>query len=400
MEVAKSNRTNIVGRTKSLKRKASPFRTSGKNANEAARQRSFLTTKFNAIPIFDVDESKLKHFDIEDGVYFVLGGQKIEIDKNLQYLRECAEAYCKVYGGHVPPKHTHPLKELQLLYSSVADCCPKNNLIEINYDDEMNRLVFVELAYSHYPECSLAFFSVKFLEYLPTEYRKFFLQVLSLARVTIGIPFPEDHFDFAYATGYLDEEHYQDITQEDPEYKEFVDSYVRGKAHEIFEEIYHSPWMELDRKEPAVYEYVNRLIDNAPSSELSEFVEVAVEGIELMSRQTIMKFRFNVGQCNIPEFDNVYDDMDMFAIDRVFAFCYGEEKDDPVVESAIRGINTEAGNLCQEELYEPCVITPEYSSPFIPSDFPERVFEWYIKFNSAQQKYEQTHKNDVADVQS
>lgn len=400
MEVAQSNRSNISGGTKSLKRDSRPLGTSGKGNKKKAQQRSFLTTKFNSIPIFDVSSEKRSCFNIEDGEHLILGGHAIEIEKNLEHLRKCAEAYCKVHGGHVPSKSNHPLRELQMLYSAVAGCCPKDNIIEINYDEEMNRLVFIELAYATYPDCSLAFFSVCFLDLLPPEYREFFLQVLSLARVTFGIPFPEDHFDFAYATGYFDEEYIRNEMDDDPEYSKFVDSYISGKARKLFDEIYHTPWNELENYTSETLANIKRLIYDAPSDELSKFVEVAYEGVELMSKRNIMRFRYNEGQCNIGEFDSVYEDMDVFSFDRIVAFCYGDSDDDPVVESAIAGINSEAGNLLQEELYDPCMITPEYSSPFIPSDFPQRFFDWYIKFSEAQTKYEQTFKNDVGNVQS
>ena len=132
MEVAQSNRPNISGGTKSLKRAPHPLRTFGKSNKKEAQQRSFLTTKFNPIPIFDVSSEKRSCFNIEDGEHLILGGHAIEIEKNLKHLRECAEAYCRVHGGYVPPKDNHPLRELQMLYTAVNGCCPKNNIIEIN----------------------------------------------------------------------------------------------------------------------------------------------------------------------------------------------------------------------------------------------------------------------------
>lgn len=400
MEAAKSNRTLTPGGTKSLQHHAYHGRASRKGSPQETRQRSFLTTRFDDIPIFDVAPAMMNCLGLEDGEHLILGGYEIDLPKNLSTLRKSVEAYCKVHGGKVPAKNPHPIKELQALYQAVSKCCPEQNEIEINYFEETNELAFIELVYSPYPDYSVTFLPVKFVDTLPPSHRQFFLEFLSLMRVTMQIPFPEEHFDFAYATGYFDDEYLEEVMKEDQEYADMVTSYRDGDAKLLFDEIYNTPWQQLDSNGPELEQRLKSLADNAPSHELERLVEIASEGISLFFNENIRKYRFNKGYCSIPEFDDQECQDETCSYDRVVGFCYGDENEDPVTMRALDGLSNDAGNFCQEELYEPKLISPEYDKPAESSNLPQKWFEWFINFNERRLKYEQAIKNDVRNLQS
>lgn len=395
MEAAKSNRSFTPGGTKPLQHHAYHGGASRKGSPEEARQRSFLTTRFEDIPIFDVAPAMMSCLGLEDGEHLILGGREINLPENLVTLRKSVEAYCNVHGGVVPAMNPHPVKELQSLYQAVSKCCPDCNEIEINYFEETNELSFVELAYSPYPDYSCTFIPVRFVERMPPTYRQFFMEFLSLMRVTMQIPFPEDHFDFAYATGYFDDEYLEEAMKDDQEYADMVTSYREGNAKLLFDEIYNTPWQRLDNNSPELGKRLKALADEAPTPELEKLVDIAGDGISLFHNESINKYRFNQGYCSIPEFDNHDDQDETCGFDRIVGFCYGDEDTDPVTMRALDGLSNDAGNFCQEELYEPKLITPEYDKPFESANLPKRWFDWYIKFNEIRLKYEQANKNDV-----
>ncbi len=401
MEVAQTNRSFTAGRTKSFQRNENHNRASRKSSSQIAQQCSFLTTTFDDLPIFDIAPAMLNCLSIEDGGHLIVGGYDIDLTENLKTLRKCAESYCKVNNGILPEPCINPIKELQMLYQAICKCCPSDSEIEINYVDERNELVFLELIPAPYPQCSLAFLSVKFVEYLPPLHRKFFVSLLSLIRVTIGIQFPEDHFDFAYVIGVFEDEMIEDDISEDSEYSDYVTSYREGQARLLFDEILRSPWHQLDTTTSELSEYLLELVNASTSPELTRLIEIAAEGLDIMHGDSIGNYRFNLSQCNIQEFDCVSDNFDeTFGFDRLTAFCYGDEDDDPVTSRAVDCINDYAGNYIQEDLYEPHVITPEYDAPFKCSNFPDRWFKWYIKFNEARIKYEQAVTTNVGIVQT
>ena len=335
---------------------------------------------------------------LEDGEHLILGSRDIDLPKNLITLRKSVEAYCKVHGGKVPAKKMNPIKELQALYQAVSKCCPGRNEIEINYFEETNELAFVELAYAPYPDYCVTFVPVSFVDTLPPLYREFYLEFLSLMRITMQIPFPEDHFDFAYATGYFDDEYLEEEIKEDPEYADMVTSYREGNAKLLFDEIYRAPWQMLDGLSPEVEKRLKMLADEAPTPELRGLIDIAADGIELFFNESINKYRFNQGYCSIPEFDNQDCQDETCGFDRIVGFCFGDEDADPVTMRALDGLSNDAGNFCQEELFEPKLISPEYDKPFESANLPKKWFDWFIKFNERRMRYEQINKTNVGVV--
>lgn len=398
MEAVKSNRSITSRRTEPVKPNACLNRAFRKGITKEAQQRSFLNYRFDELPILDVAPLTSICLGFEDGKHLNLGNVEIDLVKNLTKLRKSAEAYCRTHNGSVSVNTDNPIRELQKLYQAVRECCPLNNEIEINYFEETKELSFVELAYAPYPDSSVAFISVKFLDYLPAEYRQFFLELLSLIRVTLQVPFPEDHYDFAYTTGYFDDEYLEDVMTEDPEYAETVKSYRTGDAKRLFDEILNTPWQNLGSNPKITAERITTLEAKASSPELKELIVVAKHGIALLVNENINTYRYNLGYCSIPEFEDYEYQDELCGFDRVMAFCYGDENDDPVVMRTLDSLNNDAGNYIQEELYEPHLITSDYDKPFESSNFPQKWFDWYVEFYNARVKYEQAYKNNVGSI--
>ena len=76
------------------------------------------------------------------------------------------------------------------------------------------------------------------------------------------------------------------------------------------------------------------------------------------------------------------------------AICYGDEDNDPIVNSVIDTLNNSGYDYYPEVLYDENLIKPNYDKPFIGSDFPNRWFEYMAKYNQARWNYEQTYEID------
>ena len=277
----------------------------------------------------------------------------------------------------------------------MKSCCPADNEIIINYDYDSKELVFVEYARCDYPPYTCAFIPVKFIESMAQPYRTFFCEFVSLIRATMGMAFPEDNCDFAFSLGIIDDFDYVDKDERDDEYEKFALRYIKGDIKALFDEIESSSWQMLVETYRCNYDRICSLISNAPNKELAELVKVAFEGIELMADESIRYYRHSLNQCNLEVF-NVEDDYyeDFLSIDRLCAICYGDEDNDPIVNSVIDILNNNGCDTYAEELYDEKLITPNYDKPFIGSDFPNKWFEYMAKYNQARWNYEQTYEID------
>lgn len=398
MEVVTANRSVTLGRAKQ-KRNASCDGKTSKSIAQKALQRSFLNQKFDELPIFNnltFCEYGISLKNENGKSRLILGNESIDVKSNIDRLQQCANAYCKAHNSlctEVP--QGHPFEQIRHLYKAVKSCCPADNEIIINFDYDRNELVFVEYALCDYPQYTCAFVPVKFIEGMTPPYRTFFCKFVSLIRATMKITFPEDHYDFAFSLGIIDDFDYVDKDERDDEYEKFALRYIKGDIKSLFDEIESSSWQELVLAYQCNYDRISSLISNAPNKELAELVKVAFEGIELMADESICYYRHSLNQCNLEVF-NVEDDYyeDKLSIDRLCAICYGDEDNDPIVSSVIDTLNNSGYDYYPEVLYDEKLITPDYDKPFIGSDFPNRWFEYMAKYNQARWNYEQTYEID------
>lgn len=399
MEVVTANRTHTHGgaKPKSLSRGCGKAE---ENSAQETLQRSFLNYQFEPLPIFDVRPiiAEQVEYRIEDGEpQLLLANEKIEIASNIINLHKAAEAYCKVHGGAIPEeRNTDPLRQLQSLYQAMIKCKPVNNEIGIDFDYNSRELKFYEYGWCDYPSGSLAFFTLSFLDYMEDPYRQFFKEVISLARITMQAPCPEEHFDLAYAVGYFDADYIDEMLADDPEYAQMVKSYQEGHINDLVMEVCKTPWHLACSED--FDDRVEHLMQCTNDNALKEFVEVAAKGVKLMANEDIAKYRHNLHRCEIDEFDESECYEETLGIDRITALCYGDEDTDPVVRVAIDCLNNEGCNFSQEELYEMCEIDECYNKPLNVSDFLTSWFNWFEKYNHAKWKYEQTHANDERHV--
>lgn len=318
-----------------------------------------------------------------------IGGASIPILKNLVDLRKSAEAFCKVHSGKVdPPITANPFEFLHSLYKSMLGCCPEHHSINIDYDTETNRLVFVEYASCDYPQYTLAFIPLCRLKGLPYQIRKFLIEIFSLIKVTMQVASPMEHWDFAYALGEFDAEFVEEEINENEDYRVMVEVYRNGYIKEVIDEIDRTPWSILTTSDVA--DRIEVLLTLAPNPTIRKIVEVAAKGIPLMINEDITTYQNSLMRCNLKEFDDSDYEDQIMSVQRMIAFCYDHEDADPVTAQAVNFIDNDGYSIMQEELYESKIITPDYSSPFHTTDFPKKWFAWFEEFSKALNEYEPT----------
>lgn len=393
MEVVTTNRSDTLGRTKQKRYIKSNGKTP-KSSTQKTQQRSFLMHKFDELPIFNQSTFSDYRISLKDEggeLHLDIGNERIDFNKNFRNLYNAVCAYCNAHHSICPKIiKSHPFEMIKALYKAAKRCCPENNEIVINYDAVSKEIVFIEYAKSNYPQYTCGFIPVKYIETLDEPFRQFFIEFISLIRVTMAVEFPEDNYDFAFSLGMMDDYY----LEEDDEYKDFIERYLNGDIKHLFNEILNSHWQELVIDCMEMSDRITSLINNAPSNELKELLLIAIDGINLMAEESINNYRHDLNQCNLDEFDNVdyYDEI--FTVDRLFCICYGDEENDPIVRSVIGIINDTACNYSQEELYDYRVITSDYDTPFFGNDFPDKWFDFLSKYNKARWNYEQTYEID------
>lgn len=395
MEVVTTNRSSAFGRTRQSRHPKSNGETST-SLKKKTPQRSFLTYNFEDLPIFN----QLKYSDynvsqkVEDGERILyIGNERINFTSNFDNLHNAVNAYCKVHNSLCPLiDEKHPFEMIRSLFSAVKRCCPDNNEIVVDYDTRSKEIVFIEYAKCNYPLYTCGFIPVKYIASMEQPYRQFFIEFISLMRSTMCIEFPEDHYDFAFILGLMGDDYVDAEYEESDDCQPFIDRYLHGDIHGLFNEIRNTPWQQLVLDCKEMTDRIVSLIYNAPSKELKELIQLAIDGIKLMADESINFYRHDLNQCEIDEFDNsdYYDDI--FIIDRLFCICYGDEDNDPIVNRALDVMNDIACNYEQEELYDYKVITSDYDTPFLGNDFPNQWFDFLAKYNQARWKYEQTYE--------
>lgn len=391
-----ANRKNPLGRTKS-QQPSWGRRKTDKSSPASSRQRSFLNHVFESLPIFEITPLVVNNVGIrnEDGEpRLILSSHSIPIAPNVEKMLRSAIAYCKAHGKpELTISATDPLMKLHEIYSHLLKYQTENRKIGIDYDVANNELHFLEYVKSEYPSCTLAFLTVAILDNLADPHRQFFLEFFSLMKATMEMPFPHQHFDFSYPLGIFDEDIMEDMRREDEGYSDMLDSYNGGHIRELFDEIQRTPWHPLMIGKEANKERFDSLIRTASSPELADLIEIAIEGIGVMGNECISSYRGNINYCEIPEFFNEYDDEEYLNFERIVAVCYGNEDEDPIVESTIEILNNDGSNYEQEELYEVCEISEKYTAPFNGTQFPAKWFEWFARYNQTLWKYESTLTN-------
>lgn len=389
MAVVTTNRKNIFGRTKSLTYNAST-RKKSKSSQKSSSQRAFLTYKFQSLPVFDV-VSKGETYGsiyIKNGESsFGLGKVVSSISEGLPVLEQEAEAYCRANGGMIPQrKECSALHRLKTLYDSMTKCCPHGHSIYIDHISDENHIRLIECVDVEFPYNTVFFIPVSFIGTLNGEYRQFFIEFMSFLQVTCCVSFPEDHMDFTYALGMWDDSIIEDKVDEDPDYAKFIDLYLKGMGAELFSKIAYANYNRFESPTEEDLAWWQLLLHDAPSSELKDLIYSAIEGANLMRGKSFNNYR---------QLYNSDDDYDEFLpIERIMAFCYKDVEEDPVAEFALDCLSNDGYNYCQEELQDNKIITTSYDKPFVGSNFPSKWVEWYLSFDKARMKYEQTNKDD------
>lgn len=389
MAVVTTNRKNFLGRTKSFTNDEST-RKKSKGSQKNSSQRAFLTYEFQPLPVFDIASNSNAYgwIDTKDGeVPFSLENASSSINKWIPILTQEAEVYCKANGGIIPSRNDcSALHQLKTLYDSMKQCCPDKHSIYIDHKTDENRIVLIESVNIEFTYETVFFIPVSFISSLNGEYRQFFIEFMSLLHVTCCVSFPEDHIDFTYALGLWDDSLIDDRVEDDPDYAKFVNQYLHGNGAELFTEIACTNYRRFENPTEEDKAWWQQLLQNAYSTELKDLIYSAIEGANLMRGESFNNYR------QLYDSDDDYDEF--LPVERIMAFCYKDVEEDPVAEFALDCLSNDGYNYCQEELQDKKIITTSYDKPFVGSSFPSKWVEWYLSFDKARMKYEQTNKDD------
>jgi len=376
MATAIKNRQDLPQRAKSQTNEASR-RERGCFASPEIGQHAFLNESLKAIPAVDLPGGGIPFGQIlQDGGHVWKLDQDIEIDAeaNLEYLAKGTHAYCLLHGGTFEFQPTdNPLHDLWALFQMILQCKPKNREVTIDYDFNATRFVFVEYEMCEFDYYTLFFLPVKFYEKLPEGLKPLVADCLGYLISCCNLSLPSDHMDMSFALGEWGEEEILDTLNnyDDEEYAqlyiETMESYKNGSIAATIEAISHfptDPKAMYGRLESAIAEYEGTTLEN--------LLKAIKDGILLNQHDYISNYFDTPSSCNLPDYADEESKMDF---ERLFAVVY--DFVDPIAERAMDCINSEAGNLEIEGLYDRQIIDINVKKSLQVSEFPNKWCAWF-----------------------
>lgn len=337
---------------------------------EAKLPYSFLNSTIDCIPCCRLGGLKLDHL-------------KINYDENTAYLIETTKTFCRNIGIEyaVAEKGTF-LETVKALYTFLVEHLPPGHSLNIDYSQNLNMLVFIEYEECEFPTYSVFFTPVKCLDQYSGEDKEILLKFFAVLYKRTPLVFPEDHWDFSFATGecadLIEDDNY------DKDYIELANSYRNGPIKSLFNEIYHECCnQKLEEELQNKINCYNYSKGKLPPS----LVNSIKEGLELLNLDFLNNYRYqNTNSC-LSEFTEDSQE-DNLAIERLFCFCYSDGNDDQVTENALNFLNNDGGCYEQEVFTDFKVLSPEDKDVFVASDFPKLWSDWYETFFRQIQQYE------------
>ncbi len=352
-------------------------------ASQRIGQHAFLNESFTAIPAVDLPGGGIPFGQIlqENGHIWNLD-QDIEIDAeaNIEYLAKGACAYCLLHSGAFEFQPSgNPLHDLWALFQMILKCKPENREVTIDYDFNATRLVFKEYEICEFDYNTLFFLPVKFYEKLPEKLKPLMADCLGYLIACCNLSLPEDHMDMSFALGEWGEEEMLDLLNNDADdeyaqlYLETMNSYKNGSIAATIEAISHFP---ADPKE--MYDRLESAIAEYEGKPLGEVLKAIKDGILLNQHDHISYYFETPSSCSLPDYSDEESKIDF---ERLFAVVY--DFVDPIAERAMDCINSEAGNLEIQGLYDKQIIDINVKKDLQVSEYPKKWCAWFSNLCAA-----------------
>lgn len=352
-------------------------------ASSGIGQHAFLNESFKAIPAVDLPE-RGKPFGqiLQEGGHVWMLGQDIEIDAyaNIEYLAKGTYAYCLLHNGSFEFQPSgNPLHDLWALFQTILRCKPEDREVTIDYDFNATRFVFVEYEMCEFDYNTLFFLPVKFYEKLPDSLKPLVADCLGYLISCCNLSLPSDHMDLSFALGEWGEEEILDALNNDDDeeytrlYLETMESYKNGSIAATIEAISHFP---TDLK--AMYGRLESAIAEYDGKPLGELLKTIKDGILLNQHDQIINYFNTPSSCNLPDYSDEESKIDF---ERLFAVVY--DFVDPIAERAMDCINSDAGNLEIQGLYDKQIIDINVKKDLQVSEFSKKWCTWFSNLCAA-----------------
>lgn len=319
-----------------------------------------------------------------------LRGYGIDLGLNLDWLHKCTEKWAIIHGLEYTPKSGRNWEDnVRKMFTFIMSNIGGGRILNIDYVRKTGRIEFFESEECDFPSYSLFFMPIACLDYLEGPLRELMVLLFNRLISRQGFNVPEDHWDFGYGLGLLDN---YDMTDEELEetysedYISFYKEYRKGgHIYQLFEEITSYNEDHKDSKE-----YVQSLIQNAINEnghDRCKLIDCIEKGLALIDENSLDRFDYYPGESLEYELSNDSSE-DRMLMQRLMCLCYGNEENDPIVDNAIQVLNSDASNYCEFLLYDVHRLTPEDTEAWTPSDFPYRFNEWYKEMYNLIESYE------------
>lgn len=370
------------------------WRKSQEGSSKPSCQYSFLTQQIEEIPFFEVDKGGDDLFALasENGILqcYLTHNVSVDINANLEYLRETAKKYSEVYGkafAYAPCGNQ--LKDIASLTRIMQEVSPEGHLISIDYHPYEKRLVFLEYSTVEYEYYTIFALPVGFIHRLPKELRWTFIEFIAYIVKKEGMTMPDDHFDMSFALGLWDD----DISDsEDEDYIQWCNRYLHGYIHELLDAISNIPCQELYDNPSEFAKRYNAMADQESVPLISHMFRLMSEYMTSFSQNSYINFETNhPDYSSLDTLSNYCNESVTF--ERLGFLVYGCCEDDPVADRAIDIVGCEAGNIGQEDLYQWRILTPDIDTTMAPENYPKRWAKWFERFVKTIIDYEQDYRN-------
>lgn len=354
---------------------------------------SFLSHKFEPIPSFNLTDDGLSLTTrLHEGrLKFQLGDSiRIDAEANIKRLENVAHRYAKLCDKHLDyqPKG-NPMVDIAALYGAIQRIAPAEHTISVDYDANLNELVFIEYAPVDYEEYTIFALPVGFVDTLPTYQRNICCRFLHHLIYREGFAFPDDHWDMSYALGLWDEEVFNDTPES---YRDMAERYLYGDIHDLMTEIMTSECVS----DADLNELHN--LQLATEGHLSAICGLMEEYLKTLNDKSCLSYYRTPNSSELDFYDN--EQSDYLTPDRLNFVVYGCGEDDAVADMAITMCCEDASNVGQQDLYQHRILTDCTEVMMQHEDYPKRWAVWFGKFVTAIMDYEQDNRNNKLQIRA
>ena len=307
--------------------------------------------------------------------------QELGLDKEraLEYLNDCVTTFAKVRNiAYKPINGGRFTKNLKYMFDFVKRNIPASRILNIDYNPHEKQLMFFESERLEFPNSEVFFMPIACLDFFDGSMRELLVRLFCNLVYSQGFEFPFDHWDFMYCLDLMDDQEAED------EYEGiYLDAYKDyregGHTFSLFKEIEDYKCENNDYSDLNIsLQLVNKVKEVVDGNDrLNNLLLVSLEkGFRLMSEGRLDRYDYHPNISLMYSFDNECIGEQML-ISRLCCLTCGTEDNDPIVESAIDILNSDAANYTEFIMYDAHPLTPADTEIWQPSNYPQRFTEWY-----------------------